>query len=110
MGNGSQSDHAYYRLYSSPQSPIRWYRSRDLLRTGIPIKYLQPISGRESVQVLEEHVRELNSEHALESYQEFGLFGPHRNNCWQSAQVGQIRTREGYYYEELRGSSLRVLL
>ena len=30
--------------------------------------------------------------------------------CWQSAQVGQIRTREGYYYEELRGSSLRVLL
>ncbi len=33
-----------------------------------------------------------------------------RNACWQSAQVGQIRTREGYYYEELRGSSLRVLL
>ena len=32
------------------------------------------------------------------------------NDCWQSAQVGQIRTREGYYYEELRGSSLRVLL
>ncbi len=31
-------------------------------------------------------------------------------DCWQSAQVGQIRTREGYYYEELRGSSLRVLL
>ena len=31
-------------------------------------------------------------------------------NCWQSAQVGQIRTREDYYYEELRGSSLRVLL
>ena len=30
--------------------------------------------------------------------------------CWQSAQVGQIRTREDYYYEELRGSSLRVLL
>ena len=32
------------------------------------------------------------------------------NRCWQSAQVGQIRTREDYYYEELRGSSLRVLL
>ena len=32
------------------------------------------------------------------------------DHCWQSAQVGQIRTREGYYYEELRGSSLRVLL
>ena len=32
------------------------------------------------------------------------------NDCWQSAQVGQIRTREDYYYEELRGSSLRVLL
>ena len=32
------------------------------------------------------------------------------NTCWQSAQVGQIRTREDYYYEELRGSSLRVLL
>ena len=31
-------------------------------------------------------------------------------DCWQSAQVGQIRTREDYYYEELRGSSLRVLL
>ena len=31
-------------------------------------------------------------------------------HCWQSAQVGQIRTREDYYYEELRGSSLRVLL
>ena len=31
-------------------------------------------------------------------------------NCWQSAQVGQIRTREDYYYEELRGSSLMVLL
>ena len=30
--------------------------------------------------------------------------------CWQSAQVGQIRTREDYYYEELRGSSLMVLL
>ena len=30
--------------------------------------------------------------------------------CWQSAQVGQIRTREDYYYEELRGSSLGVLL
>ena len=30
--------------------------------------------------------------------------------CWQSAQVGQIRTREDYYYEELRVSSLRVLL
>ena len=30
--------------------------------------------------------------------------------CWQSAQVGQTRTREDYYYEELRGSSLRVLL
>ena len=30
--------------------------------------------------------------------------------CWQSAQVGQIRIREDYYYEELRGSSLRVLL
>ena len=33
-----------------------------------------------------------------------------RWDCWQSAQVGQIRTREDYYYEELRGSSLRVLL
>ena len=33
-----------------------------------------------------------------------------RRDCWQSAQVGQIRTREDYYYEELRGSSLRVLL
>ena len=33
-----------------------------------------------------------------------------RLECWQSAQVGQIRTREDYYYEELRGSSLRVLL
>ena len=33
-----------------------------------------------------------------------------RQECWQSAQVGQIRTREDYYYEELRGSSLRVLL
>ena len=32
------------------------------------------------------------------------------NDCWQSAKVGQIRTREDYYYEELRGSSLRVLL
>ena len=32
------------------------------------------------------------------------------SECWQSAQVGQIRTREDYYYEELRGSSLRVLL
>ena len=32
------------------------------------------------------------------------------DGCWQSAQVGQIRTREDYYYEELRGSSLRVLL
>ena len=32
------------------------------------------------------------------------------SDCWQSAQVGQIRTREDYYYEELRGSSLRVLL
>ena len=31
-------------------------------------------------------------------------------DCWQSAQVGQIRTREDYYYEELRVSSLRVLL
>ena len=31
-------------------------------------------------------------------------------DCWQSAQVGQIRTREDYYCEELRGSSLRVLL
>ena len=31
-------------------------------------------------------------------------------HCWQSAQVGQIRTREDYYYEELRGSSLMVLL
>ena len=31
-------------------------------------------------------------------------------DIWQSAQVGQIRTREDYYYEELRGSSLRVLL
>ena len=30
--------------------------------------------------------------------------------CWQAAKVGQIRTREDYYYEELRGSSLRVLL
>ena len=31
-------------------------------------------------------------------------------DCWQSAQVGQIRTREDDYYEELRESSLRVLL
>ena len=35
---------------------------------------------------------------------------PDTTKCWQSAQVGQIRTREDYYYEELRGSSLRVLL
>ena len=34
----------------------------------------------------------------------------HSVQCWQSAQVGQIRTREDYYYEELRVSSLRVLL
>ena len=33
-----------------------------------------------------------------------------QSDCWQSAQVGQIRIREDYYYEELRGSSLRVLL
>ena len=38
------------------------------------------------------------------------LAGYEDTNCWQSAQVGQIRTREDYYYEELRGSSLRVLL
>ena len=30
--------------------------------------------------------------------------------CWQSAQMGQIRTREDYYYEEPVLSSLRVLL
>ena len=36
--------------------------------------------------------------------------GPDVLDCWQSAQVGQIRTREDYYYEELRGSSLMVLL
>ena len=35
---------------------------------------------------------------------------PEDYECWQSAQVGQIRTREDYYCEELRGSSLRVLL
>ena len=35
---------------------------------------------------------------------------PSSSRCWQSAQVGQIRTREDHYYEELRGSSLRVLL
>ena len=31
-------------------------------------------------------------------------------NCCQSAKVGQIGTREDYCYEELRVSSLRVLL
>ena len=47
--------------------------------------------------------------HNLRSqYQELLLHDPVL--CWQSAQVGQIRTREDYYYEELRGSSLRVLL
>ena len=30
--------------------------------------------------------------------------------CCQSAKVGQIGTREDYCYEELRVSSLRVLL
>ena len=33
-----------------------------------------------------------------------------RRVCCQSAKVGQIGTREGYCYEELRVSSLRVLL
>ena len=32
------------------------------------------------------------------------------NACWQSAQVGRIRTREDHYYEEPVLSSLRVLL
>ena len=31
-------------------------------------------------------------------------------DCCQSAKVGQIGTREDYCYEELRVSSLRVLL
>ena len=39
-----------------------------------------------------------------------GVFQLIGGYCWQSAQVGQIRTREDYYYEELRVSSLRVLL
>ena len=41
---------------------------------------------------------------------EVGAAGNDISVCWQSAQVGRIRTREDYYYEELRGSSLRVLL
>ena len=55
---------------------------------------------------------------AAQPWEDWLLTGKHRpftDNvyklmCWQSAQVGQIRTREDYYYEELRGSSLMVLL
>ena len=52
---------------------------------------------------------------SVTTVQSGGAYGPldvcgNTTDCWQSAQVGQIRTREDYYYEELRGSSLRVLL
>ena len=40
----------------------------------------------------------------------FSTGGEYVNNCCQSAKVGQIGTREDYCYEELRVSSLRVLL
>ena len=39
-----------------------------------------------------------------------GLDAVDARHCCQSAKVGQIGTREDYCYEELRVSSLRVLL
>ena len=38
------------------------------------------------------------------------FLAPKVDHCWQSGKVGQIGTREDYYYEEPVLSSLRVLL
>ena len=68
-------------------------------------------SIREKRQKVQERLRRLGKVY-LEGVLDDGEYDRQKRvcECWQSAQVGQIRTREDYYYEELRGSSLMVLL
>ena len=96
--------HSYYSWTKEFMEAGRERLSRDTVRdaTRQEIQDLKRENGE---------LKQLVAELSLEVYRLKKTAIPMPQNgvgtCWQSAQVGQIRTREDYYYEELRVSSLR---